>query len=201
MSTHNQPRQPKGVPAGGQWRATSRPEGSLSLAEPRPVPDPWEDWDRREAEVAQRIDAYHPDCNRRWARDSLADARRAREAALATERRGGASLLDELSAQESREHALATLAATEKHAGLGRSMTVEVAANASQETMTSLAGGDKGWCIAEDLVSFEETGPGLWRLSGPEWYMRGHVRSVLSRRGVAMRAVGLMVRTQAQQAH
>jgi len=31
-STRNQPRQPKGVPVGGQWRATTRPEGSVTLA-------------------------------------------------------------------------------------------------------------------------------------------------------------------------
>ena len=36
MSTNarNQPRQPKGVPAGGQWRATNRPEGAVVLGEP-----------------------------------------------------------------------------------------------------------------------------------------------------------------------
>ena len=31
MSTRGQPRQPKGVPAGGQWRATARPEGTVAL--------------------------------------------------------------------------------------------------------------------------------------------------------------------------
>ena len=37
MSTNarSQPRQPKGVPVGGQWRATVRPEGTTSLSEPR----------------------------------------------------------------------------------------------------------------------------------------------------------------------
>jgi len=60
MSTNtNQPRQPKGVPVGGQWRATARPEGSVALAE---AGDEWEDWDRREAAVAVRIACYHPDC-------------------------------------------------------------------------------------------------------------------------------------------
>ena len=41
MSTKakNQPRQPKGVPTGGQWRATNRPEGRAVLCEP--VDDPW----------------------------------------------------------------------------------------------------------------------------------------------------------------
>ena len=35
MSTNtSQPRQPKGVPSGGQWRATTRPEGRACLAEP-----------------------------------------------------------------------------------------------------------------------------------------------------------------------
>lgn len=35
MSTDtNQPRQPKGVPTGGQWRPANRPEGSVSLADP-----------------------------------------------------------------------------------------------------------------------------------------------------------------------
>lgn len=33
-SAHSQPRQPRGVPVGGQWRATRRPEGSVSLAGP-----------------------------------------------------------------------------------------------------------------------------------------------------------------------
>ena len=33
-NTPNQPRQPKGVPAGGQWRAQARPEGP-PLDEPR----------------------------------------------------------------------------------------------------------------------------------------------------------------------
>ena len=32
-NTPNQPRQPKGVPTGGQWRAQARPEGRVSLAE------------------------------------------------------------------------------------------------------------------------------------------------------------------------
>ena len=31
-NTPNQPRQPKGVPAGGQWRATPRPEGNVRLS-------------------------------------------------------------------------------------------------------------------------------------------------------------------------
>ena len=35
-SARNQPRQPRGVPTGGQWRATARPEGSSQLdADPR----------------------------------------------------------------------------------------------------------------------------------------------------------------------
>ena len=34
MSTNtNQPRQPRGVPTGGQWRATARPEGRVALAD------------------------------------------------------------------------------------------------------------------------------------------------------------------------
>ena len=40
MSNRNQSRQPKGVPVGGQWRATVRPEGAVALADPadwRPV--------------------------------------------------------------------------------------------------------------------------------------------------------------------
>ncbi len=32
--TRNQPRQPRGVPVGGQWRETVRPEGTVSLTEP-----------------------------------------------------------------------------------------------------------------------------------------------------------------------
>jgi hypothetical protein len=41
--THNrsQPRQPRGVPAGGQWRATDRPEGLLALSNGEPGPDEW----------------------------------------------------------------------------------------------------------------------------------------------------------------
>ncbi|GEM_PF-6949351 len=41
----SQPRQPRGVPTGGQWRATARPEGRIALTrEPGPLtrePDPW----------------------------------------------------------------------------------------------------------------------------------------------------------------
>jgi len=53
-----------------------------------------------------------------------------------------------------RERALAALAAAEKHAGLGRTMVVEAETSASWEKMTSLAGGNEGWCIASDLVAF-----------------------------------------------
>ena len=42
MSTNarNQPRQPRGVPAGGRWRTASRPEGNVSLAGPQSDDDP-----------------------------------------------------------------------------------------------------------------------------------------------------------------
>ena len=180
----SQPRQPKGVPTGGQWRATTRPEGKVALAEP--ADDVWEDWDRREAAVAERIASYHPDCSRRWASDSLRDARQAHERAVSLTRRTstGASLLGLASERAMREGALAKLAAAEKHAGLGRTMVVEFQTDASVEKMTSLAGGSEGWCIAADLVEFEPVGDGHWRATGPEWYMRDHVRNVLERRHV-----------------
>ena len=38
-NTPDQPRQPKGVPAGGQWRATPRPEGNVRLV--GSPADPW----------------------------------------------------------------------------------------------------------------------------------------------------------------
>ena len=189
MSTnaHNQPRQPKGVPTGGQWRATARPEGKVALA----PADEWEDWDRREAAVAERIASYHPDCARRWASDSLRDARQAHERAVSLSRRTstGGYLLDPASRKAMRERALATLAAAEKHAGLGRTMAVEVETDASVEKMTSLAGGNEGWCIAGDLVDFKPVGNGRWRLTGPEWYLRDHVRNVLERRHVGYQVV------------
>ena len=187
----NQPRQPRGVPTGGQWKATNRPEGHVALADP--TDDAWEDWDRREAAVVERIASYHPDCSRRWASDSLRDARQARERAVSLSRRTstGASLLGLASERAMREGALAKLAAAEKHAGLGRTMVVEVETDAPVERMTSLAGGSEGWCIAGDLVKFEPAGDGRWRLTGPEWYVRDHVRNVLERRHVGYEVAGI----------
>ena len=192
MSTKapDQPRQPRGVPVGGQWRATPRPEGRASLAEPA---DEWEDWEAREAAVAERIRSYHPDCARRWASDSLLEARQAHERAVSLSRRTsggmGGHLLDLVSVKGMRERALATLAAAEKHAGLGRTMVVEAETDASVEKMTSLAGGDEGWCIAGDLVAFEPAGHGRWRLTGPEWYVRDQVRNAFERRHVGHQVV------------
>ena len=57
MSTNarNQPRQPKGVPAGGRWRATARAEGSVALAaDPEPQPVSFANMDR-----AERLRAMH----------------------------------------------------------------------------------------------------------------------------------------------
>ncbi len=58
MSTnaHNQPRQPKGVPTGGQWRATARPEGFLVAQDqvgtgPQEAADDW--WDEPEDDTIQ----------------------------------------------------------------------------------------------------------------------------------------------------
>ena len=189
MSTNTtQPRQPRGVPTGGQWRAMARPEGKVALAEPT---DEWEGWDQRGAAVAERIASYHPDCQRRWATDSLRDARQAHERAVSLTRRTstGASLLGLASERAMRERALAMLAAAEKHAGLGRTMVVELQTDASVEKMTSLAGGSEGWCIAADLVKFEPAGNGRWRATGPEWYVRYHVRGVLERRHVGYEVV------------
>ena len=36
----SQPRQPKGVPTGGQWQATTRPEGKVRLSQNVVVTDP-----------------------------------------------------------------------------------------------------------------------------------------------------------------
>ena len=68
-------------------------------------------------------------------------------------------------------------------------MVVEVETDASVEKMTSLAGGSEGWCIAADLVAFEPASGGRWRLTGPEWYVRDHVRNVLERRHVSYEVV------------
>lgn len=183
MST-SQPRQPRGVPAGGQWSATRRPEGSASLVadDTARAGDEWENWDEREAAVAERIANYHPDCARRWASDSLRDARWEHEQAR---RYVPTDLVGEARAKELREQALARLAAAEHHAGLGRTMTLAVTTAATKEQMTSLAGGNEGWCIDSDLVAFERVGAGEWCLSGPEWYVRGHVRQALVRRDVS----------------
>ena len=52
----NQPRQPRGVPTGGQWRATVRTEGSVALAsdDPEPQSASFADMDRTE-----RLRAMH----------------------------------------------------------------------------------------------------------------------------------------------
>jgi hypothetical protein len=187
MSTRatKQPRQPRGVPTGGQWRVTARPAGpSLVLQDD----DAWEGWDQRSALVARRIGSYHPDCARRWAQDSLASARNMRERSVSLAKRARDEY-DLSAAAELREQALVALAAAEKHSGLGREMIVQVHTGASKETMTSLAGGDAGWCIADDIVAFEQTEPGCWQLSGPEWYMRGHVLGVLRNRDVPYQRV------------
>ncbi|GEM_PF-4970208 len=188
MST-NQPRQPRGVPTGGQWRATARPEGAVALTDTED--DEWEDWDRREAAVAERIASYHPDCARRWASDSLQDAHQARGQAVSLSRRTsmGTSLLNLASQRSMREAALAKLAAAEKHAGLGRTMVVEFRTDASVERMTSLAGGSDGWCIAADLVEFEPAGKGRWRATGPEWYVRDRLRGALEHRHIDYKVV------------
>ena len=183
MST-NQPRRPTGTPTGGQWAPSAHDEADIELAPPGPTrAGEWEDWDRRYAAVVERIANYHPNCARRWAKDSLYDASRARQDA---ERLSVAAkdLQGEVAAWDARERALAHLAVAEKHAGLGRTMTLIVSTTAGKETMTSLAGGDKGWCIADDIVSFERAAPAAWRLSGPEWYLRSHVRQALMRRDV-----------------
>lgn len=184
MRNSNQPREPKGIRTGGRWQPRTRPEGSVTLVvnDKQRVDDEWEGWDEREAAVAERIASYHPDCARRWASDSLRDARWEHE--RATKFATAQDLLGEVTARELREQALARLAAAEHHAGLGRTMTLRVATSASKEQMTSLAGGNAGWCIAPDLVSFEQVGEDEWRLSGPEWYVRGHVRQALERRDV-----------------
>lgn len=68
MSENNQPRNPKGVPTGGQWRATRRPEGPSLANEP-------EDRDRTRVLTADERDRVrewravasryrHGDCKR-----------------------------------------------------------------------------------------------------------------------------------------
>jgi len=62
MSARNQPRQPRGVPVGGRWKATNRPEGKLALnTEPAAPqrPGSFADMDR-----AQRLRAMHAEVER-----------------------------------------------------------------------------------------------------------------------------------------
>ena len=87
MSTNarNQPRQPKGVPTGGQWRAMARPEGNVVLGEPTgdewaaagfspPEAEAWREAVFLPEEAAEWRDAlFEPEEADRW-RHALFDA-------------------------------------------------------------------------------------------------------------------------------
>ena len=67
MSSHpNQPRQPKGVPVGGQWREMVRPEGTVALRpDPRPEqPDLWHGWE--DGDRPRRLTGPERDLVRAW---------------------------------------------------------------------------------------------------------------------------------------
>lgn len=69
MSNNTQPRNPRGISTGGQWRATSRPEGNVALSGQPGVPDPSEPTDSGREDVELSAEEH-----RRLAREADQEA-------------------------------------------------------------------------------------------------------------------------------